>query len=137
MHCPYFLRSIVIAITTMLIALCRPYKKTYMNVVDIFLLVHVILTLHLISAYPGFQEHSHFVYCFFVMVSLPFVGFLLSFAYRVFRKAQKTKPFSVLSRICTSWYRYVIQCMHLSTQVTEQPLIASANFNNYGSTVNA
>ena len=134
---PYFLRSIVLAIATMLIALCRPYKKTYMNVVDILLLVHATLIFHLISAYPGFQIHSHFVYCFFVMGSLPFVGFLLSFAYRVFRKAGKLKPFPVLSRICTSWYRYVIQCMHMSTQITEQPLIASANINNYGSNINA
>ena len=78
---PYFLRSVILAIAAMLIALCRPYKKTYMNVMDILLLVHAILIFHLISAYPGFQEHSHFVYCFFVMSSLPFVGFLLSFAY--------------------------------------------------------
>ena len=90
---PYFLRSIVLAIAAMLIALCRPYKKTYMNVVDILLLVHYILICHLISAYPGFQIQSHFVYCFFIMSSIPFVGFLLSFVYVVFRKALKSKPF--------------------------------------------
>ena len=131
---PYFLRSVILAIAAMLIALCRPYKKTYMNVVDILLLVHAILIFHLISAYPGFQEHSHFVYCFFVMSSLPLVGFLLSFAYRVL--ARKSKLFSTLSKTCTSWYRYVIQCMPMSTQVTEQPLIDSANYN-YGSIINA
>ena len=130
---PYFLRSIVLAIAAMLIALCRPYKKTYMNVVDILLLVHYILICHLISAYTGFQIQSHFVYCFLIMISIPFIGFLLSFAYIVFRKAQK----STLSRMCTTWYHLVIQCMHMNTQIVQQPLFDSANFNNYGSIIDA
>ena len=37
---PYFMRNVILVITLLLIAVCRPYKETYMNKVDTILLLH-------------------------------------------------------------------------------------------------
>ena len=136
---PYFLQSVVFALAALVIAVCRPYKKTYMNVVDILLLVHSILCFHLISSYQGFQIHSHFVYTFFVMISLPFAGFVSFFVYRCLRKVYKTKAFSAFSKRCKFCYRYfVMPRLCVNSQFMEQPLVQSASYSgSYGSIRNA
>ena len=58
---PYFSRSIVFIVTSLVIALCRPYNKMYMNMLDSLLLAHLAILCHLISSYPGFQRTNNFV----------------------------------------------------------------------------
>ena len=76
---PYLPRNIILISASLLIALCRPYKETYMNVLDTLLLAHFGLFCHLVSSYQGFQiqYHASFVYSFEIVLVLPFAGFLL------------------------------------------------------------
>ena len=54
---PYFMRNIVLAIIlVLLITLCRPYKKAYMNKIDTLLLIHNGLVCHLVPAEYGFMQ---------------------------------------------------------------------------------
>ena len=134
---PYFLTSVVLALALLLIAICRPYKKTYMNVIDILLLVYVCLFFHLISSCPGFQIHSHFVYTFFVMFSLPLVGFMLFFAHRGLRKVLKMKPFLTLLKKCKFCLQCVVQRSRVNNRFMERPLVPSASYHgNYGAIIN-
>jgi hypothetical protein len=89
---PYFPRSIVFIATSLMIALCRPYNKMYMNVLDSLLLAHLAILCHLISSYPGFQSDS-FVYTMLAMIALPFVCFMLFFIHKAFRKIMKSDMF--------------------------------------------
>ena len=134
---PYFLGSVVPVLFVILLVACRPYKKTYMNVVDTLLLLHMCLFSHLISSCPGFGKHSHFVYTFFVMFSFPFVGLVLFFVYRGLRKLQKMKPFSTLSLKCEFWYQRVVQRLRVNTRFMERPLVHSASYHgNYRAIIN-
>ena len=47
---PFLSRNIIFTITGLLIALCRPYKATYMNVLDTLLLAHLGISCHLMSS---------------------------------------------------------------------------------------
>ena len=73
---PYFPRSIMFIATALIIALCRPYKKMYMNVLDSLLLAHLAIVCHLISSYPGFQYTDKFVYTAIAMIALQFLVFV-------------------------------------------------------------
>ena len=86
---PYFPRNIILISASLLIALCRPYKETYMNVLDTLLLAHFGLFCHLVSSYQGFQiqYHASCVYSFEIMLVLPFVGILLGLGLRCIHKA--------------------------------------------------
>ena len=59
---PYLLWDVIFIATSLVIVLCRPYKKMYMNVLDSLLLAHLGIVCHLISSYPGFQYMDDFVY---------------------------------------------------------------------------
>ena len=60
-----------------LVALCKPYRKTYMNILDTLLLAHLGILCHLMSSYAGFQDKTNFVIAFEVMVAVPFTGFII------------------------------------------------------------
>ena len=90
---PYLPRSVVFIATSLVIALCRPYNKMYMNVLDSLLLAHLGISCHLISSYPGFQYTDNFVYTSLAMFALPFVCFVLFFIHRAFRKITKSSGF--------------------------------------------
>jgi hypothetical protein len=75
---PFFIRGIIITITTLLIALCRPYKKSYMNVLDTILLLHFSLLCHLVSAENRFIPKNCAV-AFEVMAVLPLFCCVLFF----------------------------------------------------------
>ena len=85
-HDRWFPRGIVFIITTVLIALSRPYKKTYMNVFDTFLLAHLGLLCHLFSAHHGFSKNTRFVLCMLVTLAIPLAGFILASILIVFYK---------------------------------------------------
>lgn len=85
---PYLGRSAVFIVTSLVIAICRPYKEMYMNVLDTLLLAHFGLLCHLISSYPGFQYQVPFVITFEVMLALPFLGFVLFVSLKIFQKVR-------------------------------------------------
>ena len=86
---PNFIRNIVLAITALLVALCRPYKEPYMNTVDTILLVHLGLLCHLVSAEPGFSNQRNLAITLEVMIMLPLLCYGLFFIARGLR-LQKT-----------------------------------------------
>ena len=85
---PYLGRSVVFVLTALVIAICRPYKRMYMNVLDALLLAHFGLICHLISSYPGFQYQAPFVITFDVMLLLPFLVFIVFVSLKIFQKAR-------------------------------------------------
>ena len=97
---PYLSRSVLFLVASLLIALCRPYNKTYMNVLDSLLLAHVGIFCHLISSYPSFHHSAHFVYLAGAMVALPFNCFVLFLTLRTFQKVMKTNVFRWFSGRC-------------------------------------
>ena len=135
---PYFPRSIILVLALLLIALCRPYKKTYMNVLDSLLLAHFAISCQLVSSYSGFQEHhSSFVYTCGVMLAIPFITFVSLVTLRALGKACSTHAFKELSQKCKSYL-----CCCITTKIlqgeknseccstifpTEQPLVEPNN----------
>ena len=103
---PFFVRGIILTITALLITLCRPYKKPYMNALDTILLLHFGLLCHLISAETGFANKKNLAITFEVMVMLPLLCCVLFLTAKVL-KLQKIlkrlpKAYGVLSQKCKS-----------------------------------
>ena len=111
-HDQWFSRGILFTITTILIALSRPYKKTYMNVFDTFLLAHLGLLCHLFSAHHGFSKNARFVLYMLVTLAIPLAGFILAsiliVSYKVFNllkvchKRCHPSSSSITSSVCQS-----------------------------------
>ena len=74
---PYFMRNIVLAITLLLIAVCKPYKETCMNKVDTVLLLHLGLLCHFVSAENGFENERILAITFILMITFPLLYFIL------------------------------------------------------------
>ena len=74
---PYFMRNVILVITLLLIAVCRPYKETYMNKVDTILLLHVGLVCHLISVENEFENKKILAITFVLMITPPLLYFIL------------------------------------------------------------
>ena len=71
------MRDVILAITLLLIAVCRPYKETYMNKVDTLLLLHVGLVCQLVSAENGFENEKVLAITFVLMMMPPLLCFIL------------------------------------------------------------
>ena len=97
---PFLLRNIIFTITTLLVALCRPYNETYMNVLDMLLLAHLGISCHLMSSYAGFQDQANFVIAFEVMTTLPFAGFVIFFLVRALQKISRIQVLQMLFQKC-------------------------------------
>ena len=130
---PYFPRSVVFIASSLMIALCRPYKKMYMNVLDSLLLAHLAILCHLISSYPGFQDTDKFVYTSIAIIVLPLVCFVLFFIIGAFKKIVKTSCFEQFLRKCKTFLlikirviHNIISPMHNDLDI-EQPLIDSTS----------
>jgi hypothetical protein len=80
---PWFSRGAVLSITAMAIALCRPYKKSYMNISDTLLLLHMALICNLLSSNT---ENMLFVPFMHTMVLIPFAIFTVYILYRLARE---------------------------------------------------
>ena len=74
----WFLQETIFSFTALFIALCRPYKKTYMNVLDTFLLSLLATLCHLMSS----NSFAHYLVFIHVLILLPFVIFVLLLAIR-------------------------------------------------------
>ena len=71
------MRNIVLAVTLLLIALCKPYKETCMNKVDTILLLHLGLLCHFVSAENGFENERILAITFILMITFPLLCFIL------------------------------------------------------------
>ena len=87
---PFYLRCVFLTIPGVFVALCRPYKVAYMNVLDTLLLVHLGLLCPLVKSYGTFERHTDFVITLETMVALPLIGFILFFLVRGLQKILKT-----------------------------------------------
>jgi hypothetical protein len=97
---PYFMRNIVLAITLLLIAVCRPYKETYMNNVDTILLIHIGLLCHLVSVEDRFKNERILAVTFEVMIMFPFLCFILFLTMKSSRLQNKLKNFYQKCKSC-------------------------------------
>ena len=66
----WFIRGTLFLITAILIALCRPYKKMYMNVCDTLLLSHTAVICYLLSIYRQIKE---FVLSIQILIIFPLI----------------------------------------------------------------
>ena len=136
---PYFMRNIVLAITLLLIAVCRPYKEAYMNKIDTILLIHMGLFCHLVSVEDVFDKEKNLAITVQIMMMFPLLGFVLFLIARY--HLQKT-----LKNIIFKKYKSCIgrgneeqddsssSVNSLSThQVLIEPIVLSGGNNNYGS----
>ena len=92
---PYFWRNTVLTVAVLLIAICRPYKKMYMNILDILLLAYSGLLFHLMSAEDSFSVRENVAYTFDVVLAFPFFCFILFFIVKALKKV-----FTCKSHIC-------------------------------------
>ena len=92
---PFFGRNILFTSVLVSVSLCKPYRKMYMNVLDVLLLAHLGLVCHLISSFEGFEDQSRFVFTFSGMVSLPFISFVLVIMVRALQSLTQTRVFKV------------------------------------------
>jgi hypothetical protein len=94
---PFYLRNVILTTAAVLVALCRPYKAAYMNVLDTLFLAHLGLSCHLISSYAGFENEANFVIAVEVMFALPFIGSVL---YVIVQIVVMTGTVRMLCRTC-------------------------------------
>ena len=131
---PYLPRSVIFIAASLVIALCRPYKKMYMNVLDCLLLAHLGILCHLISSYPGFQRTENFVYASLAMIALPFVCFVLFFIHRAVRKIVKSRGFKHFFGKCKVYFSTNEKSEHNDSFIG-RPLIDSTSAS-YGTVKN-
>ena len=125
---PWFLRNIIFISAVLLVGLCKPYKKMYMNVVDTLLLAHFGLLCHLISAYNGFQVQANLVLTFEAVVALPFVCFVLFFIVRGCLKVRKSLKWKHLYSRLTLHDNYSTHNSLSTEQQLLEPTIAEINY---------
>ena len=92
----WFIRGAIFLFAALIVTLCRPYKKTYMNVSDALLLSHLVLLCHFISSK---MRDSASVYVAIQMAILtPFAIFLLLLI------------IWVMSRLCNAQFQRLVLC---------------------------
>ena len=122
----WFPRNIVFTIAVQLIALCRPYKKMYMNVLDTLLLAHSGLLCHLLSSA---QLQHNFLLTVEAMLVLPFAGFILFFAVKAFRKVLNIKMlFQKCKHLCSTSTVTLLDNYSNKSLSTEQSLEISTDY---------
>ena len=140
---PFLSRNIIFTITGLLIALCRPYKETYMNVLDTLLLAHLGISCHLMSSDAGFHEQANFVIAFEVMImtAIPLAGILIVFLVQTIWSITNTQATQTLFQRCRSLCCLLsgIQNTHANTATNDDRVIEytvigiSASDPHYGS----
>ena len=82
----WFIQGTIFLIGAMLIVLCRPYKKTYMNVCDTFLLCHLAM----ISVMSSQTNIRYFIPFMQVLILLPFAVLVSVICFRLLCKARRS-----------------------------------------------
>ena len=72
---PWLLKGTIFSITALLIAFCKPYKKTYANVSDTLLLLYLATICHLLSANVEFRPLVPSLQAIFIF---PFVALIFA-----------------------------------------------------------
>ena len=126
----WFPSDIVLSVTAMLVATVRPYKKTYMNVLDTLLLIHLGLMSHLLSAGHGFPVYVYFAQTFEAVILLPIACFFILGVWRIIQRLRETDAFHLLLLKCQQ-YRWSITGCTIDSQnleaeflCAEQPLLS-------------
>ena len=92
----WFVRGAIFLFAALLISLCRPYKSTYLNILDTLLLSHLSLLCHIASSNAKGASMQLLTQ---VAILTPFVIFLLSIIIRI------------MSPLCTARFQRFI--LHL------------------------
>ena len=71
---PTLARGFVFSVTALVIALSRPYKKSYMNIMDSILLSHMATLCYIISSSSN-NKPQFFLPVMQIMIFLPFMAF--------------------------------------------------------------
>ena len=96
---PWLPRGILFSVTALVIALLRPYKATYMNILDTLLLIHLAIFCHLMSSCCSFIFHYHYVPSILTLLSLPIAGFVLAGITVIYNKLLARKLNFVLRKL--------------------------------------
>ena len=80
----HFAQGFVFTIAALLIALSRPYKKTYMNVMDTMLLTYMAIFCYIIASTSNLNHKPpNFLLLMHLMIAVPFVIIFLFIVYRM------------------------------------------------------
>ena len=87
---PYFARGFVFSVAALIITLCRPYKRKYINIMDCILLFHMATFCYILASTTNLNKPAIFLPMMYVMLAFPFMSIFLLAVYRmtygVFRK---------------------------------------------------
>ena len=94
-------RGFIFSATALLIALSRPYKKTYMNVVDSILLSHTASLCYIAASTSSLKtKPQFFLPMMHLMIAFPFIILLLVTAYKMAHGIFKKQMSSVQCFLC-------------------------------------
>ena len=101
---PYFARGFVFSIAALIIALSRPYKRKYMNIIDCILLFQLATFCCVIASTTSLNgKPAIFLPMMYVMLSFPFIFIFLLAIYRM--------TYGVLRKCFSQWSPLVLpQC---------------------------
>ena len=99
----WFVRGAIFLFAALLISLCRPYKRTYLNILDTLLLSHLSLLCHIASSNAKGASMQLLTQ---VAILTPFVIFLLSIIIRI------------MSPLCTARFQRFILRTYLKKSST-------------------
>ena len=94
---PWFVRGTLFSFTAVVIALCRPYKKMYMNTLDTLLLSHMALMCHVLSSYT---KNVFFVPFMQSLILIPFAVFTVFLLIRIIRTVYRSCLMKSLFQCC-------------------------------------
>ena len=98
----WFVCGFVLSVAALLIALCRPYKETTMNVVDSIFLTHLATFCYIIAS--SNNESRVYVTFFQIVIAFPFIIFSLIIAYRIVRGICNNHKVHFLKQLF--WWRF-------------------------------
>ena len=129
----YLTRGFVFSVTALLIALIRPYKKTYMNIVDTLLLTHMATFCYIIASTSTLNHKSPiFLPLMYVMIALPIIiTFLLTVSRMTCGILKKCLQWSSFATVCLTCLKTVRMklCGSLISQNLTLPEITYGTIN--------
>ena len=105
----YLTCGFIFSVTALLIALSRPYKKTYINIVDTLLLSHMATFCYIIAS-TGILNHKFpiFLALIYVMIALPvIITFLLTVSRMTCGILKKCLQWSSFATVCLTCLKTV------------------------------
>ena len=129
----YLTCGFIFSVTALLVALSRPYKKTYMNIVDTLLLSHVATFCYIIASTSLLNHKSSiFLALMYVMIALPvIITFLLTVSRMTCGTLKKCLQWSSFATVCLTCLKTVRMklCGSLFSQNLTLPEITYGTIN--------